>query len=132
VNNAIVSAQKPIEMWWAGKRSGNTAMAQQGWDTLVGLTEHYKESWAMAKKAWDIGENVLDVPRPELRSDAVLSKVDDIKGVKGALGAIFQAPTRFLMSTDEFFKQLNYRANMRGQIPAAGARAGHHRSGEAR
>jgi translation elongation factor EF-1beta len=115
-NNAIVAAQMPMETWWAGKRSGNPELAQQGWDTLVGLFSHYKESWQMAKKAWNVGENILDVPRTELRQDVSLSKVEDIQGVRGALGAVFQAPTRFLMATDEFFKQLNYRANLRGQI----------------
>lgn len=116
INNTVVAVQMPLEMYWAGKRSGNQAMKQQGWDTLMGLTEYYKESWAMAKKAWQIGENILDSPRPEIGMNTTLSATDDIKGVKGALGAIFQAPTRFLMATDEFFKQLNYRANMKGQI----------------
>jgi hypothetical protein len=112
VNNAVVSAQMPLEMFWAGKVSGNKQMAQQGWDTLVGLTQHYKESWAMARKAWKVGQNILDVPRPELGQLAS----DDITGVNGALLGVMQTPTRFLMATDEFFKQLNYRANMRGQI----------------
>lgn len=115
VSNAIVAAQMPLEMWWAGRRSGNTALKQEGWDTLVGIRMYFGEAARLAYRAFKHGENLLD--RDKFVAEVTPSfTTDNSGGVVGALGNFFQLPVRFLMATDEFFKQLNYRSRMRAQI----------------
>lgn len=122
VSNAMAAVQRPIEMWWAGARSGNSALRMQGADTFAGLFTQWGESWRAAYKAWKVGENILDPGRTHVGQDigqSTLSRVapENLSWLK----TIYNAPDRLLPSSmlrsiDEFFQQLNYRSNLRSQI----------------
>jgi hypothetical protein len=110
VSNAIAFAQRPAEYWWGGLRTGNPALRQMGGDMYGGLWENSRESWSAARKAFSLGENVLD-PQNNHTGQTLAGW-----GEASWLQRIAHAASRFLMGTDEFFKQLNYRGNLRAQI----------------
>ncbi len=112
LNNLMVALQRPVEYWWAGTRAKNPALQQMGADMMAGLAENLRESWSVAKKSFMVGENILDPGNTVAESGKGLGAWAD----SGWLKRIFRAPSRFLMTSDEFFKQLNYRANIRAQI----------------
>lgn len=110
VNNAIALLQRPLEYYYAGLRTGNSALKQQGADMLGGMFSSLRESWSAAKKSFLSGENVLDPQNTH--TGGTLQQWGDASW----LSRIYHAPSRFLLSGDEFFKQMNYRANLRSQI----------------
>jgi hypothetical protein len=110
VNNAIAMLQRPLEYYYAGLRTGNEALRQQGADMLGGMFDSLRESWSAAKKAFLSGENVLDPQNTHTGS--TLQAWDSAHW----LSKLAHAPSRFLLSGDEFFKQMNYRANLKSQI----------------
>jgi hypothetical protein len=114
LNNALVALQRPAEYWLAGVRNSKTpagaALREQGADMLLGLKEHYRESWAMARKAFAMGTNILDAGHGH-KVNGSLGQWDGMGWTKW-----MHLPSRLLLSGDEFFKQLNYRAYVRSQI----------------
>ena len=112
INNTLVAFQRPAEYWWAGVRSSNPELRQMGADMYAGLLENLRESWTAAKKSFMAGENVLDKDMRTVETGKQLTPWDSTSW----LGRIARAPSRFLLTSDEFFKQMNYRANLRAQI----------------
>lgn len=111
-SNALAAMQKPAEMWWAGVRSNNPALRQQGADIMVGLWRERGDAFKAAKKALLAGEQMLDKSK-----EAFEDTTHELAAATGNtwLRTAINVPSRVLMSTDEFFKQLNYRANVRSQ-----------------
>lgn len=116
-NQATTAVQMPIERMWAGVRSGNPALRQQGWDQLVGLTQGWGESISAAKQAWDIGNNVLDPQAHALDSGA--APLGDTW-----MARLANVPSRFHIASNEFFKQQNYRSSVRALSLRASNEAG--------
>jgi hypothetical protein len=114
LNNAMVMMQQPAEYWWAGHLSNDPALKQMGADMFGGLLDSYRESWSAAKKAFATGDNVLDQGTGHGTQEAKGSMLP--WGEANWLQRVAKAPSRLLMSSDEFFKQMNYRANLRAQI----------------
>jgi hypothetical protein len=109
VSNAMAAAQMPIEMWWGGAMTGNKAMRDQGADQLVGLFLEARDALTAARKAWQTGINYLDESA---------SVVNDGTAATDGFQAILKkakVASRVLMTTDEFFKTLNYRSSVRAQ-----------------
>lgn len=109
IDNALVAVQVPAEKWWAGVRSGNASLRQEGWDHMAGLFMYVKDAARAAKKAWQIGDNVLD---PSYKVDEF--RIEGFPGA-GFLHTLSRAPSRFLLTADEFMKQLTYRADVRAR-----------------
>lgn len=110
VSNMMAAAQMPIEMWWGGVTSGNKSMAAQGADQLVGLFMESRDAMRSAGKAFRTGSNTLD-EQGEVVRDASISGKNPLSG----LAQIAHLPSRMLMTSDEFFKTLNYRSSVRAQ-----------------
>lgn len=110
VSNAISAVQLPVERWWGGVISGNTAMRQQGSDELAGVILQLKDAWTAGARSFKTGTNSLD----ELGGLVRDVGVDTSNPING-LVRFGQLPSRLLMSSDEFFKQLSYRASVRAQ-----------------
>jgi hypothetical protein len=110
VSNALAAAQMPAEMWWGGVITGNKAMRQQGRDQLVNLFLESGEAWRAARKAFKTGANTLDEAGSVLQDTAVGGN-----NVLNGVAKVAHLPSRMLMTTDEFFKTLNYRSSVRAQ-----------------
>jgi hypothetical protein len=107
---AVASALRPAETMLAGTISRNPTLRQEGWDTLTGLFLSMGDSWNAARKAFRLGRNVLD---PEVMIDDRAIAQSGAWG--GPLGKLINLPSRFLLTGDEWLKQMNYRANVRAQ-----------------
>jgi hypothetical protein len=111
VSNMMAAAQMPVEMWWGGVTSGNKAMAQQGADQLLGLFLESRDAFRAAGKAFRTGVNTLDEQGAVLRDASISGK----NPLAGFLGNVAHLPSKMLMTSDEFFKTLNYRSSVRAQ-----------------
>jgi hypothetical protein len=110
VNNAIVAFQMPTELWWAGLTSGRSALREQGADQLAGLFMESREAFRAAAKAFRTNANYLD-ESGSLLSDTGLNEANPVSG----LVRLAKLPSRLLMTSDEFFKNLSYRSSVRAQ-----------------
>lgn len=120
ISNAVAMFQRPTEYWWAGVRTNNPELKQMGADMLAGIFDNYRESWNGAKKAFWSGQNQLDPGR---------LVTEDLKGAsewsqQSWLQRVVHAPSRMLLTSDEFFAQMNYRNNLRSQILRQAREAG--------
>lgn len=102
--------QRPAEYWWGGLRGNNPALRQMGSDMYAGFFPAMRESWNAAAKAFKTGTNIL---APESTHTGALP-LNDL--TQPSMFDAMSLPSRFLMTTDEFAKQMNYRMNMRAQI----------------
>jgi hypothetical protein len=127
VSNAMVMMQRPVEYWWAGVRSKDSSLRDFAVDMVepMALWHDVQDSMAAMSKAFKTGLNVLDPQAPD-RVGGLLDMTDAAKAqreadgtrhpFKEAMRVIGRLPSRALMSADEFFKQMNYRMNVRAQI----------------
>lgn len=111
-SNAMAALQRPVEYWYAGIRSGNPELRSMGSDMLKGLGSEFGDSFRAGWKSFVAGENLLD--RSKMAFEDQTAEMAAKSG-KTWLQTVLNTPSRILMSTDEFFKQLNYRTNVRAQ-----------------
>ena len=80
-------------------------------ERYAGMVEYFTQSLKFAGMALKNGELILQ------SKDAGSTKLDTSsnKTVKGLKGEIVRLPSRFLNATDEFFKQINYKAKLKAQ-----------------
>lgn len=122
VSNAMVMMQRPVEYWWAGARAADKSLRDMAVDMVepTALWHDVQDSMAAVATALKTGGNVLDPSSPDRLTGLVdLDSLRDASGTfawGNALQALFRMPTRALMASDEFFKQMNYRMNVRAQI----------------
>lgn len=115
VSNMLASMQMPAEYFMAGVVTFNPKLARQGSDQMLGLFMELRESWTAARKAWKIGENILDQAPSEVAEVAGLTgKVAD-GGIVAGIHKYAKTSSRMLLTNDEFFKTLNYRSSVRAQ-----------------
>lgn len=140
LNNMFITLQRPAEFWWAGVgtpwRKGNKELRQfgidmmkatwmpdlshEGGDAMTAIFQNYGEAWKSFRKSWSMGQNFIDPAHMVTDGTGGLGTIATDKTGIGAVGhwlsIIGHAPSRALMAGDEFFKALNYRANVRAQI----------------
>ena len=120
VSNAMVMMQRPVEYWWAGGRDQKLRDMAIDMVDPIALWHDAQDAMQAAVTAFKTGGNVLDPSSPDRLAGLVdLGNLKDGEGKMAwgtALQALFRAPSRALMSSDEFFKQMNYRMNVRAQI----------------
>lgn len=136
--NGITAAGKtllmPAERYIGGVISRNPAMRQEALDTFHGLFRYMSDSWSLTKKAWNVQDNILDnigggklenstaqltyenLRNTMLRGKDANAQLADWQEIMARslsfIGPYVRIPSRLLMSTDEFFKQLNFRASL--------------------
>lgn len=146
LGNAITAIYGPIETLMAARaKQGWKTLTGQSTDEIemevlratqefVGLWSHLADSATMMKQAWDQKDYILDQGRgtldiPEHQKNAWTGagwaalrgqEYDPAKFVGQRMaeqyGRILRTPSRALMATDEFFKQLNYRTTVRADL----------------
>jgi hypothetical protein len=106
LGTATAVIQTPAERYFTGMIARDKKIREEATDTFVGYVASLGDAWTAGWKALKENRNALD---PEYM-------VNEFKSpIQGYLGAVVNAPSRFLMSQDEFFKNLGYRANVRSQ-----------------
>ena len=112
--NAAAAVQIPTEHFLAGlpvpfRRPARPELMRQGWDEWMGNFYSLKDAAEVAKRTYKSGVNTLD---PEFGTVEFGAKISNDHVGWRWLG--FFRPTRYLMTADEFFKQLAYRRQVRG------------------
>lgn len=135
VSNTLAAVAKPAELWVgsAFNRLRGIEGAAEGQrfaaDQFVGLWSELSDAWQAAARAAEVGDNLLDRNHKyfDTQGQTLSNLSTGLSGDGQAVGAItraYEVPSRVLMSTDEFFKQLNYRAHVRAQALQAARQAG--------
>ncbi len=125
-SSAMQSVQRPIEMMVGGALGGSKARAREGADLLFGEFASSLEGVKMAAKAFRQDKNILDPhvsPYDVQHSAGEMRPTSDNKFVD-KLFQMHGLPTRMLMTTDEFFKQMNYRSRVRAMALRQGRAQG--------
>lgn len=136
LGNVLKTAIMPPERYLAGVISGNAAMRQEAVDVFAGLVQFTGEAWRLGKKAARIGDSIMDNAAGKLEANASaqmtyenvrklflkgqereLTDVEEMvaRGI-GWFGPYGRIPSRLLLGTDEFFKQLNFRASYSARL----------------
>ncbi len=93
---------------------------KDGLNTFIGLYSHARDSFVMARKA-------LNMEAPILASrDSVAESAKEAKATLGDWwgGKLLRLPTTMMMATDEFVKQINYRAAIHQDALTEGLKKG--------
>lgn len=151
MTNGLKTLLMPAEKYLAGAIMRDDAVRREALDTFSGLFRYWNESFRLAKKAWKVEDNILDRVGGKMETHSAALTYENIRnlmlkeGPKGAelsplqeniaramglFGPYLRIPSRLLMSTDEFFKQLNYRASLSASLLREGREAGIKDAGE--
>lgn len=111
LSNTTNAFIRPIEYFNAGVIASDPKMKEKGWDLMTGNFANLKDSWNMGRRALLTGEQGLDA--------GSIAKSESAQAqIGGYVGQLIRTPSRILMASDEFFKQMNYRSNIRAQALA--------------
>ena len=122
VNLASNTAQTflmPMEKMIGGALMGDKTLVNEGYRYFLNTFAQAKESAKMSAIAMRTGNNVLD---PHIsKYDAPMHAIDsDAEGLLGSLirgtGSFVRFPMRMLMTGDEFFSQVNFRADLMSKL----------------
>ena len=141
VGSAIKTAWLPIDQMVGGAVSLDMHQVRQGARTFGALFSYLSDSFRMAGKAFKTGDNLLDrggnfmagegmrhqITYENLKAlrnktlgkapDAELSAVEELLcRHAGWVGTVLRFPSRVLLTTEEFFKQVNFRASLHAQL----------------
>lgn len=151
--SAIKTLTSPAERFlggtpiFNGSRQGNEALRQEAMDIYAGFLHYAGESFAMAMKALRGGDAILDtmgasrldnfdtgiitrdnvsawLGEGRFRRRLPDSVKDHIAGFADIFGRIVRIPSRLMLGTDEFFKQLNYRSQVYASLRREGRARG--------
>lgn len=151
--SAIKTLTSPAERFLGGtpilnwSRHGNAALRQEAMDIYAGFLHYAGESFAMAMKALRGGDAILDtmgasrldnfdtgiitrdnvsawLGEGRFRRRLPDSVKDHIAGFADIFGRIVRIPSRLMLGTDEFFKQLNYRSQVYASLRREGRARG--------
>lgn len=149
--NGLKTLLMPAEKYLAGTIMRDDAVQREALDTFSGLFRYWNDSFRLAKKAWKVEDNILDRMGGKMETNSAAMTYENIRNLmlkdapKGAelsplqeniaramglVGPYLRIPSRLLMSTDEFFKQLNYRSSLSASLLREGREAGIKDAGE--
>ena len=110
-SNLSVAFYRPLEMFWTGAIYADREMLNRAADIFQQTflsRENALESVRAAATAFRLGKGILD---PAVNAfDTKLKHVGE-----NPLESVYRLPSRMLLTADEFFKQLGYRAHVRAQ-----------------
>lgn len=122
--NLLQTVAAPLEKAMGGQ-------VREGLSQAMGLVRAVKDSISMAARAGFMEESILDPhlgkvegPRAAISAEALGIPKGTFGTAVDWLGKAVRLPTRFLMSADEFFKQLNYRASVYARATREGLELG--------
>lgn len=143
--NFLKSILMPVDKMLGGAMTADKQMMQEGVSTLFSLHKYLGESWIAARKAYLTGDNILDAGHKIMDASSrhpimttfsriekdMLTKLKaagkDVSGglppwmeLQARFRSFIGLPSRALLTMDEFFKQINYRANITGKLTAEG------------
>lgn len=149
--NGLKTLLMPAEKYLAGTIMRDDAVQREALDSFSGLFRYWNDSFRLAKKAWKVEDNILDRMGGKMETNSAAMTYENIRNLmlkdapKGAelsplqeniaramglVGPYLRIPSRLLMSTDEFFKQLNYRSSLSASLLREGREAGIKDAGE--
>lgn len=116
-SNMIHAAVLPASRIAGGIIKRDAGLIREGGKMYVGYAKFFTDAIQMAKYAFKSGENILDssgnvfdVPVRRISSEFLGIEQPGLAKAVNYLGLALNMPSRMLMSTDEFFKQLAYRS----------------------
>lgn len=144
-SNSIKSIMMPAEKILGGAVTFDRTMIREGLQAYTGMVKFFGDAIGCAKKAFiaennvlDAAQSVFDAPTHQISYDnikrmmlsskmkgasiadldaAQLSPVEEIMARSMEyLGRVIRLPSRFLLTGDEFFKQLNFRSNLYAKL----------------
>lgn len=129
LGNTMTTLYQPLEQAIGGVFQKDANVVRASLKNYVYLTQSVRDSWSFFVKALKSNENVLlpdrrvdDVARP---AKAISAEGDTMLAhFVNFTGETVRLPTRFLLATDEFFKQLNYRAAAKTELHYRGLSQG--------
>lgn len=128
MGNGLTTVWSTLETAVGGVLSGNLEVTKQAFASWADMSM-FREAMKFAKNAAKSGENLLD---PDARAfnegqrNAIVPEAFGMKegqrgyGTVEGIGNFLRLPSRLLMTTDEFFKQLNYRRAARFKLAMDG------------
>lgn len=126
--NFLTSFLSTLETAIGGALTGNMDVAKHAFASWADW-EMVKESWKFSKNAWKKGENQL-LPDSKAfddgRIDSItpenmgLAQSDKLYKPMQSLGQFLRLPSRLLLTSDEWFKQMNYRRAARFKLAIEG------------
>ncbi|OXS29884.1 MAG: hypothetical protein BCS36_03220 [Desulfovibrio sp. MES5] len=134
-SNFMKALLMPTERYLSGVITKDKALRQEAIDTLSGLYTYFTDSMKLAKKAFRTEDGLLEGAGSvgKMESNGAQITYDNIRAMMldgkprgtqlntmqeliassaGVLGPYLRLPSRILVGTDEFFKQLNFRASL--------------------
>ena len=134
-SNFMKALLMPTERYLSGVMTKDKALRQEAIDTLSGLYTYFTDSMKLAKKAFRTEDGLLEGAGAvgKMESNGAQITYDNIRAMMldgkprgtqlntmqeliassaGVLGPYLRLPSRILVGTDEFFKQLNFRASL--------------------
>lgn len=142
LTNAVKTVSMPVEkmVGSVGFRGVDKEMFMEGQRQLISMHKFLGDAWQMAGKALKMEENILD-PMHKVQDAPMYALSPQNLGVKGqsffrpgvkaadadplasfvdGLGQLTRMPSRLLMASDEFFKQINYRSHLYSELYTRG------------
>ena len=131
--NIMKTALMPAEKILGGFVTGNDALVREGMDGYAYLLSFMSDSFNLAVKAWRSGDNLLARSGSKLEEASIHISQENFRrlmlrnkpeGTKlhplqemiaraaGWWGPYHRIPSRIMVSSDEFFKQINFRASL--------------------
>ncbi len=133
VSNSINTLVRPAQRILGGAMSGNVEQVKQGTYQYMALRHTIFDSLEMAGRAFKQNANILDPNNGSIEQTALKTgKVADymgwqdkpFAGFMNFLGQAAGIPGRLLNSSDEFFKQINYRSHVIAEAWSEGMERG--------
>lgn len=126
MSNAMNTVLLPAERMIGGALRADAGMVREGLRQFQGIRLALKDSFKMAGQAFKSGRNILDPEAAILEANGVDYHAVKYSGenpvmasiVNGrfGLGNFIRFPSRMLLTGDELFKQMNYRANLYARL----------------
>lgn len=123
LSNGINSVLLPAEKMLGGAVALDKSMIKEGFSQYNGMRIAFSDSAKAAWAALKADRNILDPEAAILEANGVnyhaihsTSSNPVVANTVNLLGTAVRAPSRFLLSGDEFFKQLNYRSSVYARL----------------
>lgn len=123
LSNAMNATLLPFEKITGGLLRGDVTTAREGLTQYHGLMLSLNDAMKATGQALRRGRNILDPEAAILEANgvdyrAIRSESENpvVNLMVNGLGELIRIPGRALMAGDEFFKQMNYRANLYARL----------------